>query len=818
MLDGAQKSKQFSPEVPWNCTEEDMIGPVLMKWMQDHEGFYRRWTETWYNNFQFVYGNQSLKWSRRFGYVSSDNFSDFATKAPAMRQRAQTNITRVVLEALSAMIYANLPEWDVEAGEESSVKSKRVQRIIQKLLDAYMVRLCCDAEIGNASRLFPAFGQFAYKIDWNPRGGQLMQIPRFDKQRVPVMTDYMSQMANLGMIDTPTQALNSSGQPLFEQRFMPVLDAMGKQVIDKLFAGDVRFKALGPLEYRRNIGSTGMHDAKSIQHIRLMDYDDYLDEYGRMNGATKFFDRVTPVYTNPAIYNLAVRYFMQLQFTTPPEMDGNVMGGRGNRVYSSTLFKNKVLVVESYDAPHPRKWPLGRKTVVVNGDCTHITVPQYNTGRMDGWHPFVEAQWLNISPSPMAAGPLNDVVAKNKELNIADGLIATMMRRNFGSQLLVKPQAGFDPQRFSGEPGMTHEVLDPYGARWLHDDMPVPAVLPQMRQWYKDDVYDVSGAGEALRGERSPNAPSAYAQRIIEEREERRLATPRKVFENTLGAAGEKITCCLQTNVVELDPQVVGYMVRAGAGEFTVSDVLAFLSTKISYGVEINVKADSMHLRSKATNQATINDLAGSNAAVQQRLQNNPKALDEFLKYFDAETLRDDSSSHRDRAQRENEQFMDMLRLGPQGMSGGIPVVMLADNDDIHIQDHTDFLVQHAEEIQRNPQFFTFIQNHINRHTLKKAEKAGALPNGTSLNADQISTQAAQAKPPGVAQVVAIKQKTDAQAAMAQQAQRQGASAAQRPPGPSGPSQPAPMGAPGGAPPQGAQTPAANMSAAKKGP
>jgi hypothetical protein len=812
MRQNTEKAKRFSPELPWNQTDIEELGPSIMKWMEDYEPFYKKWADVWYNNFQFIYGNQNIRWSRRFGYVAANQFSDFLQRLPAMNQRAQTNLARIVVEALSSMIYANLPEWDVEASDESSVKGKRMRRIIQKLLDAYMIRLCADVEIANAARIYTACGQFAFKIDWNSFGGHQIEVPKWQKNRSAVMTDFMAQnQATMSLLDIPTQALDSTGNPLFEERFEPVLDAMGKQVIEKFFAGDVRLRTLTPFEYRRRIDSTGMHNTRGIDEIRLIDYDQFLDEYGQLSGKTRFFDRVQPVYSNPAIYKLAVRHFMRMQFTTPPEI--NNLGNSPDNVYRSAAFKNKVLVVEHYDAPHPVKWPLGRKTIVCNGEATHVTVPDYSTGKLDGWHPYVEGQWLTIPPSSMAIGPMNDVVAKNRELNIADSLIATALRRNMGSQLLVTPGKGFDPQRFTGEPGLIHEVLDVYGARWLHDDMPLPAVLPQLRQGYKDDVFDVSGAGDALRGERSAGVSSGYGQRIVEEREERRLAPARKIFEGTVGGAGEKIVCCLKSNITSLDPMVMGYLIRAAAGEFTPADVIAFMSSPLNYGVEINVQADSMHLRSKATLQATINDMAGGNPAVQQRLQQNPKALDEFLKYFDAEILRDDTAAHRDRAQRENEQFMDMMRLGPQGMQAGVPVVITADNDAIHITDHQEFLIQHAEEITRNPAFYRIILEHINRHTLQAAEKNQQVPPGTSIQTPTMMAQTEKTKPPVPGMIfAATQQKAQAAAAQAQSAQM-----AQRPAGPTGPAGPAPMGAPGGSPPGGAQTPAANQPAAQRG-
>ena len=47
-----------------------------------------------------------------------------------------------------------------------------------------------------------------------------------------------------------------------------------------------------------------------------------------------------------------------------------------------------------------------------------------------------------------------------------------------------------------------YTVNDIMGARWLHDDMPIPPAMPQIRQQHKDDIYEVSGAGDALRAVR----------------------------------------------------------------------------------------------------------------------------------------------------------------------------------------------------------------------------------------------------------------------------------------------------------------------------
>ena len=69
--------------------------------------------------------------------------------------------------------------------------------------------------------------------------------------------------------------------------------------------------------------------------------------------------------------------------------------------------QNKVLVVEHYDQPRKgyEGFEKGRKLVFANGQCTHQTTPNYHTNKLDGWHPFVEFQWLKVAPNSIATGP-----------------------------------------------------------------------------------------------------------------------------------------------------------------------------------------------------------------------------------------------------------------------------------------------------------------------------------------------------------------------------------------------------------------------------
>lgn len=796
------KAALYAPELPWNVFTADELGPAVMQFCNEHEPYFRRWAEVWWENFQFLFGQHNMRWSKKYGFAVD---FDFMRTTSPFNLKAWTNIGRPVIEALTSLLYSGLPEWDVETMDESSSKGKRFRKIYRRLLECYDKRLVMDKEYGGAAFIFAMFGNVGADVGWRLNAGRIMEVPRYRRTQAPVFTDYMAPNAITGgLLEVPVQALGSNSEPLMEDRWEPVRDATGRQVVDQIWAGDAGVDILTPFEYRRGLGTAGMHKTPYAQRYKLLDYDEWLDQYGQLEGRTKHFKDVRPVYSNTLVLGFAQRLFMRMLFTTPPSLDDGMR--KIGSVFKGSLFKHKVLVVEHFDRPHPTKWKKGRRLVITNGVCTHITAPSYNTGKLDGWHPLLEAQWMHASPSSVAPGPMNDVIRKNRELNVKDSLIASSIRRNMGSQLLIKSGSGLDPQRLTGEPGIAHEVSDPYGVRWLHDEIPIPPVVAQLRQADKDDVYETSGALDALRGQPSTGATSGYQEKQRQEREERRLAPARKNFELFVAGIGEKLACCIRWNAKSLDEYVVGFLKRSAAGEFTEADIVAFLSTPVDYGVDIKVVKSSMALKSKATQQATLQELAGG--PLGQRLSSDAKVLDEYLKFFDVETLRDNSGPHRDRAERENETFLDMLRLGADLEGVLRPLVLFEDDDDIHMAEHTITFIKHFDEFRNDERAMLEFLTHQEHHRLQKQEKLGQVMPGTALQTANMMAGARQTATPTMQTIYmdsSMRQQQKAQQqAQPQPGQQPGPAGQQQPPAASGqqraPQAPRQPAGPGGGP------------------
>lgn len=735
-----QLAKTFSPDLPWCQDDPDQLGSCITQFALGQETFRRKWCQKWFENVNFIYGNQSIRWSQRYDFAVD---VDFLKRDSPLAQRSQTNVARTVLEALAAMIYGNTPIYEADTAEESSMKGKRFKKIAEKILEAYTTRLVMNKELHLSAVAFAAFGQIGGKIDWDSNSGELLQIPQWRKIKSPIYTTGMQDNVYLGgLLETPIQTVDSSGQPLMEERWEPIVDQMGNQINKHTLSGDLRYTLLTPFEYMREIGSHGMHKAKWVEHIRLLDYDEFLSEYRDEPGKTKDFKNVGPVQSDSAVHSFAVRHFMRLQYVTPPNLADTQR--RSESLVKSAMFKNKILVIEHYDKPN-EMWPKGRKLVVANGRCTNVTQPNYSTGKKGGWHPFVEAQWLTVAPSSMATGPLNDVIAKNRENNIKDSFIATALRRNFGGVTLIKTGSGVDPQKLGGEPGQILECNDPINAmHHVSDPNPIPQVIFQLKQQDKDEIYEVSGAGDAIRGDRSKGVSAGYALKQLQEREEKRLTPARQEFEGFVAELGEKKLACLKANALQLNSNVMGFLQRSAAGEFKPQDIVAFLATPLDYGIDIKVQAGSMQVKSKASMQATLMELAKGVAG--QRIGQDAQVLDSFLKYFDAETLRDGSSSHRDRAIRENEAFMDYGKMGQNAQGIILPLVIFEDDDDIHINSHTQYLVENADEVLANEELLRVVLLHNEQHRIQKKEKTGDVPVGSTQQVPGMMAEA-RAKP-----------------------------------------------------------------------
>jgi hypothetical protein len=449
-----------------------------------------------------------------------------------------------------------------------------------------------------------------------------------------------------------------------------------------------------------------------------------------------------------------------------------------------TMLKNKVLVIEHYDRPteghkyNPTPWlKEGRRVVMANGYIVGISTPQYRTNKKDGWHPFVEARWMPLPPSSESSGPMSDIVQKNRQINLTDTLMQMAIERQSNSTLLINEASGLDRDKWTGEPGQAFTVVGDPGAAasYVSDKNPLPALVNQYRQMQKEDIYEISGAQDAMRGQQNRGATSGYQAKIYEEREKRRVSKAKRNWEYAIGGVYEKLFCCVQQNMVKFDDSIVASVRRSSNGDVLDSDIIAFLNGPMDYGVDLSVKASSMETKSKASQQALVQE-AVANPAIAEKLASDPGMLDNYMEFMEMDPLRTMSSVHRERAKKENCYFNDMSKVrDPQRlmqMAADIPTVIWQDDDAVHYAEHTKDFVRNFDKYKNNQTLMILINAHLAHHEeQQKAKNNGQDPFVARFSESMVTraSQVADSRSPSEVPMVASNFLKKQQAMMAAQ-------------------------------------------------
>lgn len=755
----------YSATVPWQTNEINALEGSINSLTVSADLINRRWAQKWFENFQFVLGNQNLKWSKKYDFAFD---TDFLSQDTAMnRNKTQTNVSRTVYETLASHLFSNMPELDITNKYEDSSRTERLTSLLKSLKAAYDERLDLHSEYDCASGGLVLYSKIYFKVGFNKNQGSYFKRAKQQITKVPKLTIVQEKDPLTGQAHAvPTIVKDEAGNPVMIESFEDVLDEAGNPVLDQVLTGDAEVEVCTPFEMRIDSSAKTFSRSKWIQQIRVMDYDDFMQEYGDQPGMIE--ERMSKVKggtINSPVMSLAIRHFLRTMYSAPPSMD---YAGRSTTA-PMTMLRNKVLVVEHYDRPteghkyNPTPWlKEGRRVVMANGYIVGMSTPQYRTNKKTGWHPFIEIKWTALPPSTESTGPMSDIVQKNRQINLTDTLMQMAIERQSNSTMLINEASGIDKDKWTGTPGQVFTVVgDPNNAAaYVADKNPLPALVTQYREMQKEDIYEISGAQDAMRGQRQPGTTSGYQAKIYEEREKRRLSRAKKNWEKGIAELYEKLFCCIQQNMVKVDDSVVSAIKRSSNGEVTDSDVIAFLNGPMDFGVDLSIKAGSMETRSVASEQALMQESIQV-PAIAEKLVSDPGMLDNYMEFMGMDPLRTMSSVHRDRAKKENCFFNDLAKVKDPArmaqMVADLPVVIWQDDDLVHHTEHTRDFVKNFDKYKTNRALLLAITAHMAAHEEQQKAKAGGQDPFVARFAEQMVERAAavadQADPKQVPQI-----------------------------------------------------------------
>lgn len=709
--------------MPWQTNDRKQLeGAIYSLAIQaDYEN--RRWAQKWFEQHQFVLGNQSFKWSRQHDFAVD---VDFLRARRGDNYQCQTNISRVVLESLASSIYSQLGELEFNTIDHATSRGRRLTKTLEGVGECYNERLGMHQEFDYGSNVLTLYSRVYGKIYWDKNAGFRFKRPKQAPVKQPKMTTRLETDPVTGeQMSVPCPVLDANGQPEMIDTYQTLVGPDGQPIYEWAPNGDAAIEMLTPYEVRAENART-FSRSKWIQQIRVMDYDDFMTEFASEPGAIDSeMRRVKGGIVSTTVRAMAYRHFLRAMFSSPPTLDFN-----GQMSMTSMLaMKNKILVIEHFDRPteghkyNQTPWLReGRRSVLANGRLVLVSTPQYRVpGCAIGWHPYFEARWLIVPPSAEATGPMSDTVAKNREVNMTDNMMSIAVKRTAGGQVLVNELSGLDKNKITGEPGMTHYVSGNPNEAYaiMSDKQPVPPSLVNYRQQQIDDTWLVSATDDSLRGERSVGATSGYQARIYEERAQKRISKAENNWHEFCAMAYKKLFHCIQQNASQMDPSVVARIMRSAQGDITESDVYDYLKGPMDFGVDVSMKYGSMRLKSHATKIADLYE-AMKIPQVAEQLAADPSVLDKILDFLGLDMVRTLDADHRERARRENTWFYDVqhIREPEQLLAYGsdAPVVIWQDNDMAHLVEHMRDKVKNWDRYKKNPLVLSLHEAHCAWH------------------------------------------------------------------------------------------------------
>jgi len=180
------------------------------------------------------------------------------------------------------------------------------------------------------------------------------------------------------------------------------------------------------------------------------------------------------------------------------------------------MLENAAVVKEYYERPS-RRHPKGRLVVVANGIPLYAGDSPYSGPELGDWHPFSEARWETVPGRFWGKSPLDDTTEINKHINSIDAAIILVRKTMAIPQKLIPKDSGVKAGEWTGRPGQEIFYRATGGAPSTIEPTGVDAQVFQERAQKLEDMKNISGAIDILKGDRPPGVTAASALEMLYE-------------------------------------------------------------------------------------------------------------------------------------------------------------------------------------------------------------------------------------------------------------------------------------------------------------
>lgn len=652
--------------------------------------------ETFYKQDGSVKSRLSYHWERIMRMLDGDQWLVWSgdreqngswsrlqvSKANEYIPRPVTNYMFDAYQTLKAYLTKTKPRSSIRPNTQS-FRDKSAAKVGQLCIEANYERLKDQENYEYAASILVAYGTVFKKTYWDTSAGNLVKIPK--KVQQPKVNPNTGMQVGMEDVD----AKDEFGDPVFE--YLPIGD-IGTYVIDPMRM------ALDPL-------ASDAHTSRWILEYAIQPLPWIMEMFGKTDPG--YTGRAEEVKAESQLSGSMERYY-KLKNSAGLKDNVGIASTSGG---SSTELTNCAVVKEYYERP-TTQYPSGRMIVVANGIPLYAGDSPFSGPDQGDWHPYSECRWEIVPGRFWGKGPLDNIAELQKRVNSIDATVILTRKTMAIPQKLVPLGCGIENGQWTGRPGQQLNYRAEAGTPTTIPSAGVDATVFKEREQVVDDIKNISGAIDILKGDRPPGVTASSALSLLYEVGTGKLFPVLDRWKRFVKTDQTKELRLIAKNYKEPREDYIA-LLKQKNNELSEESISRFIGTDLYDNCNVVVEAGSNVPKLEAMRQMRLQE-AAQVGTLNLELPANRM---EFNRQMGITGFDNDVGPDVTRAEWEND-LMDNVLYSPDNQ----PIVLNCDDDAVHIQVHERRMkepsfMEQPMEVQQ-----AFIQ-HIEKHHESEMQK-----------------------------------------------------------------------------------------------
>jgi len=615
--------------------------------------------ETFYKQDGTLKQRLSYQWERNRRFIDGDQWLVYngsadtggmwqrlsVSKANEYIPRPVTNYIFDGYQTLKSYLIKVKPRSTIRPNTDT-FKDKAAAKVAELCLETNWERLKEQENYEYAAACLIADGTVFKKSYWDTSSATVVKIPRTVQQ--PTFDPTTGQQTGVQDVE----ALDEEGMP----------------IIDILPLGDVSTTVVEAFRIAVDPLCSGLHDAKWVMEYGLHPISWVKEVYGKQDEG---YTGLALELKEETALSSSMQRFWNSKYSAGTKGDEKLAkSGEGN-----TELTNQVVLKEYYEAPS-QAHSKGRRIVVGSGKTLYVGDAIADGIELGDWHPYSECRW-EIPPGRFwGKGPVDNACEIQKQINSIDATIILTRKTMAMPQKLIPAGSGIEPGQWTGRPGQQITYRAENGKPEIVPGIGVDNSVFAERQQRVEDLKNVMGAIDILKGDRPPGVNAASALSLLYEVGTGKLFPILDRWKRFVENDQKKQLKIIATGYKEPRPDYIK-MLKSQNKELSDEVINKFLGTDLLDNCNVIIEAGSNVPKLQSVAQMRLQE-AAQVGTLNLALPSNRM---EYNRQMGIMGFDNDVGPDIKRAEWEND-LLDNIQNNPEKK----PVVLEVDQDDIHLE------------------------------------------------------------------------------------------------------------------------------------